>query len=143
MSQVDTFGEYVRRRLDAWGREFALSRDCEYLGHQSKNMLQVLIEHRGEMPPKVVGFKPLETPPLEQQIEDIVADVARTNVAMACALRGYYCGTGRRKVERFEEANRLLYGLTGGVMHVRAYLDLVKRGEEFVRGFLLGLAQAA
>ncbi len=35
MGQVDTFGPYVERRLDSWGREFALHRDCEYLGHAS------------------------------------------------------------------------------------------------------------
>src|SRR3546814_19499431 len=59
VTQVDTFGVYVRDRLDEWGREFSLSRDCEYLGYQSKNMLQVLIEHKGEMPGKTQGYKPL------------------------------------------------------------------------------------
>ena len=143
MSQIDTFGEYVTRRLDAWGREFALARDCDYLGHQSKNMLQILIDHRGEMPAKAVGFKPLETSALEQQIEDIVSRIARENVAMACALRGYYCGSGRKKVERFEEANALLLPITGKQLHVKAYLDLVRRGEDYVRGFLTGIAEAA
>ena len=31
---VDTMNEYVRRRLEHWGDEFALARDCEYLGTQ-------------------------------------------------------------------------------------------------------------
>src|SRR3546814_9288294 len=57
VTQVDTFGVYVRDRLDEWGREFSLSRDCEYLGYQSKNMLQVLIEHKGEMPGKTQGYR--------------------------------------------------------------------------------------
>lgn len=47
MGQVNTFGVYVRGRLEEWGREFALHRDCEYLGHRSKDMLQVLVEHKG------------------------------------------------------------------------------------------------
>lgn len=63
-------------------------------------MLQVLIEHRGELPPKVVGFKLLETDPMAQQIEDIVRDIARHNVERACLVRGYYCGVGRKAVER-------------------------------------------
>lgn len=45
--QVDTFGAYVRAEWGHWGREFALHRDCDYLGHHSKNVLQILIEHRG------------------------------------------------------------------------------------------------
>ncbi len=52
MTTVDTFGVYVRAELEHWGEEFALHRDCAYLGHVSKNMLQVLIDHRGEMPPR-------------------------------------------------------------------------------------------
>jgi len=48
--QLDTFGEYVRSRLEHWGGEYALHRDCEYLGFQSRNLLAVLIEHRGDMP---------------------------------------------------------------------------------------------
>lgn len=43
MGQIDIIGEYVRRRLEQWGEVFALHKDCDYLGHQSKNMLQVLI----------------------------------------------------------------------------------------------------
>ena len=41
--QVDTFGAYVRAELEHWGREFALHRDVDYLGHHSKNVLQVLM----------------------------------------------------------------------------------------------------
>ena len=57
--QPDTMNEYVRRRLERWGEEFALARDCDYLGHQSKNLLYVLMQHRG-MPGKATGFKSLE-----------------------------------------------------------------------------------
>ena len=57
MTQTNLFGEYVKTRLGSWGHHFALHRDCEYLGHQSRNMLQVLIDHRGEMPPRATGYK--------------------------------------------------------------------------------------
>lgn len=141
--QVDTFGAYARCRLEEWGRCFALHRDCEYLGHRSKDMLQVLIEHRGELPPRATGFKPLEIPPLEQQIEDVVTGIARVNLPRATVLRGYYCGNGRRGVERLEITNEML---------LRFGLPPLSRGRYFaehdcgfaeVRGVLMGLAIAA
>ena len=134
--QIDTFGAYVRAELDHWGREFALHRDCEYLGHASKNMLQILIDHRGEMPSPNVGYKPLETDMRAQRIEDIVADIARTHLAMACCLRAYHCGAGRRKVERAETANLLLANAGLPAIRARVYMDLAHRGEERVRGVL-------
>ena len=143
MSQVDTFGCYTRSELEYWGREFALHRDCEYLGHASRNVLQTLIEHRGEMPPPNVGFRPLETDLRAQRIEDIVTDIARSNLAMAVCLRAYYCGQGRRKVERFETALMLLCNAGCGPIRTGAYMDLVRRGEERVRGNLEGIARAA
>lgn len=146
MGQVDTFGVYVRARLEDWGREFALHRDCEYLGHRSKDMLQVLIEHRGELPPKVVGFKPLETDPLAQQIEDIVRDIARHNVERACILRGYYCGLGRKAVERREVSEsmvrRVLETPTYRLSRPRFFAE-EELGRAEVRGVLVGLAMAA
>lgn len=60
------------------------------------------------MPPRPVGFKPLETPPLAQQIEDIVCDIARHNIERACILRGFYCGAGRKAVERLEVTQGLI-----------------------------------
>jgi hypothetical protein len=141
--QVDTFGVYVRDRLEEWGREFALHRDCEYLGHRSKDMLQVLIEHRGEMPPKVVGFKPLETPLLSQQIEDIVCDIARYNLSRAVVLRAYYCGRGRRGAERFETANELMMGHSLPRISRPKYFAEHDLGVAEVRGVLVGMARAA
>jgi hypothetical protein len=143
MAEIDTFGAYVRGELDHWGREFALHRDFDYLGHQSKNMLQVLIDHRGEMPPPNVGYKPLETDSRAQRIEDLVTEVARQHRAMACVLRAYYCGNGRKKVERLETANLLLANASLPMVRDKAYLDLVRRGEERVSGMLTGIALAA
>lgn len=141
--QVDTFGAYVRAELEHWGREFALHRDCDYLGHQSKNLLAVLIEHKGDMPGRVQGYKPLETDSRAQFIEDIVSSIARDNPAMACSLRGYHCGTGRRKVERFETALILLANCGLSVVSNRQYLNLVELGFQRVRGRLEGIALAA
>lgn len=145
MTTVDTFGAYVRTRLDEWGREFCLARDCEYLGHQSKNVLQVLIEHRGEMPPPNVGYKPLEVSPTAHQIELIVTDIARDQPDLACVLRAYYCGSGRRKVERYETALLLIsYMQPGGILpKVDRYLRMVDLGTAQVRGALTAMASAA
>lgn len=143
MTEIDTFGAYVRAELEHWGREFALHRDMDYLGHQAKNMLQVLIEHRGEMPPPNVGYKPLETDLRAQRIEDIVADIARGQLAIACVLRAYYCGMGRRKVERLETANLLLANVGCRLVRERQYMNLHDLGTQTVRGALIGLAHAA
>lgn len=143
MSQVDTFGAYVRAELEHWGREFALHRDFDYLGHFSKNMLQVLIEHRGELPPPNVGYKPLETDARAQLVEDIVSDIARTDVAIACVLRAYYAGLGRRKVERWETANLLLATVGQKPIGARQYLTVAELGFQRVRGRLEGMISEA
>lgn len=143
MTSTDLFGAYVRGELEHWGREFALHRDCEYLGHVSRNMLQVLIDHRGEMPPPNTGFKPLETDARAQLIEDIVTDIARAHRAMAICLRAYYCGRGRKRVERWETANLLLANAGLPVVRTTAYMDLAQRGEDRVYGVLVGMARAA
>lgn len=143
MGQVDTFGMYTRAELDHWGREFALYRDFDYLGHQSKNMLQVLVEHQGEMPPANVGYKPMETDMRAQRVEDIVASIARDQRSLACVLRAYYCGSGRRKVERHETANLLLTSCGERVVSARHYLTMHELAFQRVRGFLEGLSLAA
>jgi hypothetical protein len=143
MTNIDTFGCYVRARLNGWGREFALHRDCEYLGHASRNMLQVLIDHRGEMPPPNVGFKPLEVDADALEVERIVSDIARDNVVLACVLRAYHCGQGRRKVERWETANLLIATAGHPVIAQRTYLTLAVTGEAMVSGVLRGMALAA
>lgn len=141
MGQIDTFGEYVRRRLEHWGEEFALHRDFEYLGHASKNMLQVVIDHRGEMPPPNVGFKPLEVDQLAQQIEDVISELARQNLVAACAMRAMYCGTGRRGVERLETARMLAAYVAGVTKLTRSqYYRLHEQGVSFVRGSLGDIA---
>ena len=141
--QVDTFGVYVRAELEHWGREFALDRDCDYLGHHSKNVLQVLIEHKGDMPGRAQGYKPMESDSRAQLIEDIVACISRDNVAMACCLRAYYCARGRKKVERHETAILLLSNCGHPPVSVRHYLAQVELGFQRVRGTLEGLRLVA
>lgn len=111
--QVDLFREYVKQRLNAWGECFALHKDEHYLGHKAKNMLQVLIEHKGEMPERPTGFKPLELPLLAMEVEMIVSTISRKNSRMACSLRAHFCGQGRRKVERYEQACQLVKMVEG------------------------------
>lgn len=147
MGTIDTFGEYVGHRLDEWGREFALHRDMDYLGHFGVNMLQVLIDHKGEMPARATGFKPLEVSQLAHQIELLVTEIARDQLPIACCLRAYYCGSGRRKVERYETAVLLIAttaaGMEVAVPNVRRYLAMVELGRAMIRGGLIGIAQAA
>lgn len=146
MGQVDTFGIYVRDRLDDWGTVFALHRDCEYLGHKSKDILQVLIEHRGEMPARPTGFKPLEIPPLALQIEEIIGDIARYDVERACVMRGYYCGIGRKAFERREVAEKMLRRVLGRDdyrLTKSRFFAIHDCGVAEVRGALLAIARAA
>ncbi len=140
--QTDLMGEYVRRRLEQWGDEFALHRDCEYLGHQSKNLIAVLMEHH-EMPARAIGYKPLEVNAEAQQVEDIVCEIAKHAPAIGWVLRAYYCGMGRRKVERWETANMLLAGAGIPMVSQTSYLDIAKRGTERVHGMLLATSVAA
>lgn len=143
MANLDTYGEYVRNRLDDWGRVFALHRDCEYLGHQSKNMLQVLIDHKGEMPPRPTGFKPLEIPRDAEQIERIVTDIARVNVTRAVVLRAFYCGRHRRGEERRETANDMLARMGLPALARSRYFSEHEIGFESVRWMLNGIEAAA
>jgi hypothetical protein len=137
--ETDLFGAYVRTRLDEWGEVFAYHRDRELLGHRSKDMLQVLIEHKGEMPPRCVGFKPLEVSNTAMQIEDVVRDIFHQDKQLAWALRAYFCGAGRRGVERYE----FFKALTGRSISRKTYFEYVDTGCREVRVRLINIAQAA
>lgn len=138
MGRWTEWERYVRRRLDRWGDVFALHRDCDYLGHQSRNMLQVLIDHRGEMPARPTGFKPLELDPLALQVEQAVADLARENVAAAWVLRARWCGRGRYGIERLDEARQLLRKHAGVRTLTRQhYYHLQLIGADFVGDWLI------
>lgn len=137
MGEVNTFDRYVRHRLDEWGREFCLARDMEFLGHKSKDMLQVLIEHKGEMPPRVTGFKPLHIPPRVMEIEDIVTWIAKDALILAWVLRAYYCGSGRRGEERYALAQQL----ARRNFSRKAFFTYHTHGFQRVAGMLLAVAR--
>lgn len=143
MTNVDTFGAYVRHRLERWGDEYALARDCEYLGHQSRNVLQVLIDHKGEMPERLVGFKPMEVDQEAQRIEDIVSRMARSDLELATVMRAWYCGQGRRLHERWDICNELLAGLELPSIRREAYRLNHARGFDLARKEITVLVQAA
>lgn len=140
--RLDTMSEYVRRRLGHWGDEFALHRDVEWLGYATKNILKVLMEHRG-MPGRAQGFKPVEADALAQEIEDIVSALAKENRQAANVLRAYYCGRGRAGVERYETANMLITGMGDRAVSLRQYHLLRRVGENFVLERVVGSARAA
>ncbi len=139
MTAINTFGAYVETRLAAWGREFALHRDCEYLGHQSKNMLQVLIEHHGEMPPRPTGYKPLEVDQEAFQVEVMISELGITRAKAANVLRAWYAGRGRVQVERLETACELI----GHKISRAQYRALHDIGFAHVEGQFMALARAA
>lgn len=147
MTTLDTFGGYVNSRLLQWGDEFALHRNFEWLGYASKNMLQVLIEHKGEMPGRTTGFKPMEVDAQAHEIELLVTDIARdpAQKSMACCLRAYYCGSGRRKVERWETARLLIATArpTASLPTLRQYMGLVEDGRLIIRRKLVDIRRAA
>lgn len=139
---VDTFGEYVQFRLTAWGDEFALFRDNP-TGSQ-KNILQVLIEHKGFCP-RSSGYRIEEVDLSALQVERIVAEIAKDQMPIACVLRAYYCGRGRRKVERYDTACELIRKVCQSprIPAIRQYLGLREQGFHLVRGALVGMAIAA
>lgn len=77
-----------------------------------------------------------------QRVEDLVTVIARDSKAMACVLRARFCGRGRVKNERYETA-QLLANAGEPMMHVKAYLELARRGEDRIHGMLAGIALAA
>lgn len=132
-----SFETYVRRRLDAWGSEFRLDRDGDFLGFPSKNVLQVLHEHRGEIPERAAGYKPLLIPPLEWQTETIVHGLNQASSHLAAALRAYYCGSGRVSVERLWTLEAML----GRSISKRAFFTYHDMGFQWVTGALYTLAK--
>lgn len=140
--QTDLLSAYSKRRLDHWGDEFALHRDLEWLGFASKNILSVLMEHHG-MPGRAQGYKPIGTDLLALEVEYIVSDLSKVNRPCANTLRAYYCGRGRRTVERFETANLLITSMGDPMVSLRQYHLLRLAGESFVQDKLVGKSRAA
>lgn len=102
--QID---ERTLARLDEWGRFCLSDRGPSSLDFPAKNMLQVVIDHRGEMPAPTVGYKPEVYPPEAWEIETIVSDLYKSDRVLACVLRAAFCTRGRLRVERKEWAEWL------------------------------------
>lgn len=136
---ISEFDAYVERRLEHWGWEFALWREINPLGHKSKDILQVLIEHKGEMPRSDGGIKPEPFDPVAWQIEEIISGMSKDFREGAWVLRAYYAGSGRKNVERFESAKQMV----GREFSLRAYHDFRKTAFHRVAGALAAIARAA
>jgi hypothetical protein len=130
--------DYVRYRLLGWGREFRLGREIETLGIHRSNLLQVLIEHKGEMPSRVTGYKPLTIPSDAMEIEDVVHDIHAVDPELAIVLRVYYCGSGNHSTDRLLTAARLLRRR----ITRRRYYAAHDAGFHRVAGFLSGVRVA-
>lgn len=138
-ADTSLFDVYVRSRLDAWGREFRLDRPLPELGHQSRNILAVLIEHHGEIPERAIGFKPLSIPVDAMQVEDVVTRIHAEAPAMAWVLRCYYGSGGRVAQERYMRACQLAHY----AMSRRQFFTLHDLGFNRVAGALSALAKTA
>lgn len=137
--RIDLFRAYVRTRLERWGCEFAIHRDCEYLGHASKSTLYDVFRFQGRPPGKPTGYKPLELDKDAHEVELIVTELSRVHKDAACVMRAMYCGQGRRGVERLEQA-RLL---AGRKLTRSQYYHLHDDGFAFVRDKICELSVAA
>lgn len=121
---------YVEDRLKAWGREFALNREFEPNGH---TVLWLLIKYGGEIPRLEGGPAPDSVDELAYQIERIIADMHKLYPLRAGVMRAYYCGSGRHKFERRQQAKEL-----AGVGHLSAqrYFAEHDAGVAWVMGVL-------
>lgn len=141
--ELDTRTKEARDRLDAWGRYFRLRPFEPRLGHRDKNMLQVAVEHLGQIPPPPTGFKPEYVDAQAMQVEDFVRIIFDESPRAACILRAYFCGGGRKGVERLELARDLIRAVTGESMALdrRAYYQVVDACVQRVAGMLAAIAR--
>lgn len=121
--------EYVQRRLEAWGNEFALDRTIEPNGI---TILWLLIRFGGQIPRRSGGTRPFSVDEQAYQVERIVSSMARSHPLYAAVLRASYGGRGREKVERLELAQRL----SGQKISVRHYFALRSAAIAWVAGAL-------
>jgi hypothetical protein len=137
MPETKLYDDVVRERLVEWGRVFNLADRYGWLGH-GKHMLQRLIEHRGEIPPPNIGFKPLAIPQNAMEVEDIVQALFREHPEAAIVLRAAYASWGGTS-ERVRTAARMIgHGITR-----RQYYALRDIAFHRVAGALMRVARAA
>lgn len=122
--------EYIRRRLEGWGREFALDRTFEPNGI---TILWLLMRFGGRIPHAEGGPRPLVIDEQAYQVERIVAEMALSHPVHAAVLRASYGGRGREKFERRELAERL----ARTSISVRAYFAAKASAIAWVTGALI------
>lgn len=101
-ASADPMDIYIRQRLDAWGEDYSIDRELR-LGISPKNLLALLME-RGVRSDGTISADNELTWQIEQQVNTI----AQQSPEMAAVLRAYYGGHGRRSVERYELATRIM-----------------------------------
>lgn len=138
MSQIEAARDVVRRRLEQWGLEFALDRETAGLGYGSTNILHKMMKQgvitRGSLPGVAADA---------HEIELIVTGIARQDMRVACCMRGYFCGSMRRKVERFQKANELAERHRIRRFSLSTYLNEVAVGQNLVLVYLVRRSEVA
>ena len=130
--QITATELYVERRLDAWGREFALDRTIE---PNEITVLWLLVTYGGEIPRTEGGRKPdIVVDPEAWQVEQIVTDMRQHGRQVeAAVLRAYHGGRGRHKHERRECAELL----AGCRITPARYFEAYARGVAWVSAALV------
>ena len=127
--QTSAIETYIEGRLSAWGREFALNREVEPNEH---TVLWLLIKYGGQIPRLEGGVAPESVNEQAYQIEMIIADMHKLYPVRASVMRAYYCGAGRHKFERREQASQL----SGTRLSAQRYFSEHDAGVAWVMGAL-------
>lgn len=110
---------YIQSMLETWGREFALCREDE--PHEA-TLLYRLVQYGGEIPRLEGGRPPERVNEQAYAIELIVSKMHQTRPVEASVMRAWYCGRGRQKFERREQAEALAGCRIGTSEYFAAYL---------------------
>lgn len=122
-------GMYIRDMLETWGREFRLFGENE---PHEETLLYKLVLYGGEIPRLEGGHPPEHVNEQAYAIEVIVAKMHRTRPIEASVMRAWYCGRGRQKFERREQAQ----ALAGAKISEREYFAAYLRALAYVEGAL-------
>lgn len=118
--QVDTGMELVKAMLDSWGRTFKLHT------REPEPCHETTLYRAGMRGGKSTGDG---IPREAMAMEDAVRAVHAQAPVIALALRAFYCGSGRRSVERFQDFKRL----AGRKIAKRVYFESVSAGQGMIR----------
>jgi hypothetical protein len=122
-------GAYIRDMLEAWGREFQLFGESE---PNAETLLYKFMLYGGEIPRLEGGRPPEHVNEQAYAIEVIVAKMHQTRPIEASVMRAWYCGRGRQKFERREQAQ----ALAGCKISEREYFAAYLRALAYIEGAL-------